>query len=153
MAAPLSDEQFAHVVRFAPLVSIDLIIRDHDHKVLVGLRNNEPAKGLYFVPGGCIRKDETIKTAFARILEGETGCRAPFEAARFLGVFEHFYPNNRDGRPGYGTHYVVLGYEVGFGSRPEISLDSQHNAYKWMFESELRAAADVHPNTKAYFSD
>jgi hypothetical protein len=41
----------------APLVSIDLIIRDNADRVLLGLRNNEPAKGYFFVPGGIILKD------------------------------------------------------------------------------------------------
>jgi len=44
--------------------------------LLVGLRTNEPAKNYYFVPGGVIRKNETIELAFERILKAETGCRA-----------------------------------------------------------------------------
>src|SRR3954466_13792753 len=58
MTEHLSDAQFADVVRLAPLVSIDLVIRDPDGDVLVGLRTNAPAKGFWFVPGGRIRKNE-----------------------------------------------------------------------------------------------
>ena len=112
------DDEFAQIVRLAPLVSLDLIIRDAKQNVLVALRTNEPAKGVYFVPGGRIRKDETIENAFTRILENETGCRASFADARFLGVFQHFHPTNRHGFSGYGTHYIVLAYEVRFDSRP-----------------------------------
>ena len=71
----ITDNEFSCVVRCAPLPSIDLIIRDSDRRVLVGLRTNEPAKNCYFVPGGVIRKNETIEVAFARILNSETGCR------------------------------------------------------------------------------
>ena len=46
----LSDDDFAHIVRYAPLVSIDLIVRDLEENVLLGLRANEPAKNTYFVP-------------------------------------------------------------------------------------------------------
>jgi colanic acid biosynthesis protein WcaH len=151
MASPARDDEFAHIVRLAPLVSIDLIIRDGEQNVLVALRTNEPAKGLYFVPGGCIRKDETIENAFARILANETGCRASFADARFTGVFQHFYPTNRHGSAGYGTHYIVLAQEVRFDGRPTIVLDDQHSVYRWMSEVELRASTDVHENTKAYF--
>src|SRR5260370_15583156 len=91
MTSTPSGDEFAHIVRLAPLVSIDLIIRDDKQNVLVALRTNEPAKGVYFVPGGCIRKDETIENAFVRILENETGCRASLTDAQFLGVFQHFY--------------------------------------------------------------
>src|SRR5215475_10588347 len=79
----LDDEAFAEVVRSAPLVSIDLIVRDPDRKVLLGIRNNEPAKNFYFVPGGRIRKDETLEAAFARIVAAETGFDATFDEARF----------------------------------------------------------------------
>jgi colanic acid biosynthesis protein WcaH len=146
-----SDDEFAHIVRLAPLVSIDLIIRDDEQNVLVALRTNEPAKGVYFVPGGCIRKNETIENAFARILKKETGCRASFAAARFLGVFQHFYPTNRHGLDDYGTHYIVLAHEVRFDRRPTIVLDDQHSNHRWMNEIEFKAAPDVHDNTKAYF--
>jgi colanic acid biosynthesis protein WcaH len=147
----LSDEDFLQIVRLAPLVSIDLIIRDASLNVLVALRTNEPAKGVYFVPGGCIRKHETIENAFMRILTAEIGCSASFAEARFLGAFEHFYTTNRFGFPGTGTHYVVLAYEVQFDHLPSVTLDGQHSAYRWMNEAELQAATDVHENTKAYF--
>jgi colanic acid biosynthesis protein WcaH len=147
----LSEDKFAYIVRHAPLVSLDLIVREPEGRVLVGLRNNEPAKGCYFVPGGVIRKNETIEHAFARILHVETGCRAALNAARFRGAFQHFYSTNRLGEPGYGTHYVVLAYELRLDHRPAILLDSQHSNCKWMDELELIDAADVHENTKAYF--
>src|SRR5262245_28269784 len=68
----ITDNEFSCVVRCAPLPSIDLIIRDADRRVLVGFRNNEPAKNRSFVPGGVIRKNDTIELAFARILRAET---------------------------------------------------------------------------------
>jgi colanic acid biosynthesis protein WcaH len=147
----LPKDKFAHVASLAPLVSIDLIIRDSERKVLVALRTNEPAKGVYFVPGGCIRKNETIEAAFTRILKDETGCTAKFADARFLGVFQHFYSMTRFGLSNTGTHYVVLAYEVRFNERPKVILDNQHSGYKWLDEFELKVRSDVHENTKAYF--
>jgi colanic acid biosynthesis protein WcaH len=147
----ISEDKFACIVRYAPLPSIDLIIRDSDHRVLVGLRTNEPAKNYYFVPGGVIRKNETIELAFARILRAETGCNASLSDARFLGVFQHFYSANRFGEPSYGTHYVVLAYELQLDHCPAIVLDAQHSASKWMAAADLLSASDVHENTKAYF--
>src|SRR5262249_22225690 len=126
MTAPLSDDDFSQIVRLAPLVSVDLILRDAGRNVLVALRTNEPAKGFYFVPGGCIRKGETIENAFLRILKAETGCSVRFGDARFLGGFEHFYTTNRFRFAGSGTHYVVLAYEVRLDHRPVIILDGQH---------------------------
>jgi colanic acid biosynthesis protein WcaH len=141
---------FSHVVRFTPLVSIDLILRDPEGAVLVGLRTNEPAKGFWFVPGGRIGKDERLADAFARILGVETGLSIPISQARLLGAYEHFYDTNRFCEPGYGTHYVVLGYEMNLESRPDIALNEQHSRVQWMAVPELLAAPDVHENTKAY---
>jgi colanic acid biosynthesis protein WcaH len=153
MGAPhfLKNDDFAHVVRHVPLVSIDIVIKDPGQNVLVGLRMNEPARGEYFVPGGVIRKNETIRDAFTRILDAEIGFRASLSDAAFLGVFEHFYETNRFGNPDYGTHYVILAYELKLDHRPAVELDSQHSEIRWMSEAEILSATNVHRNTKAYF--
>ena len=148
---PLTANQFRTIVRYAPLVAIDLIVADSAGYVLVGLRNNEPARGVYFVPGGVIRKDERLNDAFGRILLGETGQQAPIGAAQFLGPYEHLYGTNRFNEPGYGTHYVVLAYRLQLDRRPEIKLDDQHSDIRWMSVPDLLSAPDVHENTKAYF--
>jgi colanic acid biosynthesis protein WcaH len=149
----LAEEQFAQIVRNAPLVSIDLVIRDPDGDILLGLRRNEPAKDFYFVPGGRIRKNETIEAAFGRILDVETGLPVDFGQARFLGVFQHIYAANSFGHDGYGTHYVVLAYELWLERRSLVALDDQHAGYKWMKRDELKAAPEVHELVKAYFHD
>ncbi len=148
----LNDDDFSHVVRYSPLVAIDIVIKDPGQNVLVGLRMNEPARGQYFVPGGVIRKNETIRDAFTRILYAEIGFHALLSDAIFLGVYEHFYETNRFGNPNYGTHYVVLAYELRLDHRPALELDSQHSETRWMSEAEIISATNVHPNTKAYFS-
>jgi colanic acid biosynthesis protein WcaH len=98
-----------------------------------------------------LRPAETIEAAFNRILKAETACTAKLADARFLGVFQHFYPTNRFGLSSTGTHYVVLAYEVRFDQRPKVILDNQHSGYQWLHEFELKARNDVHENTKAYF--
>ncbi|HEY4075292.1 MAG TPA: GDP-mannose mannosyl hydrolase [Rhizomicrobium sp.] len=148
---PLTPEQFCSIVRHTPLVSIDLVIQDGDGHVLVGHRTNEPAKGVYFVPGGIIRKDERLDEAFYRILLGETGLTIPRSEAEPLGVFEHFYPTNRYSEPGYGTHYIVNAYRLALTHRPKVRLDDQHRDIRWIRPDTLLAATDVHDNTKAYF--
>jgi colanic acid biosynthesis protein WcaH len=144
-------EDFFVVVRSTPLISIDLVLRDPAGRILLGRRNNEPAKDTYFVPGGVVRKNERLDDAFRRLLAVETGLSGERRDAQFLGVNEHFYPTNRFGDPGFGTHYVVLGYRISLSERPNIRLDDQHSDYRWMSEAELLAHAEVHENTKAYF--
>jgi colanic acid biosynthesis protein WcaH len=147
----LSNDEFAFVVRHTPLVSFDIIIRDADGNVLVGLRTNEPAKGMYFVPGGIVRKNETLANAFARILETEIGLKASLSEAKLIGVYEHIYETNTQGEHGYGTHYIVLAHELNLVERPHVVSDTQHVDFRWMAPLEIRSSLDVHPNTQAYF--
>jgi colanic acid biosynthesis protein WcaH len=148
----LTTADFAFLVRHAPLVSIDIIIKDPEERILVGFRTNEPAKGYYFVPGGIIRKNETIHEAFLRILEAETGLKDSLPEAKFLGVFEHIYKTNSFGQPDYGTHYIVLAHQLTFKRRPSIIKDSQHSEIRWMSTAEILSTTNVHPNTQAYFA-
>jgi colanic acid biosynthesis protein WcaH len=148
----LTDDEFTFVVRRTPLVSFDIIIKDPAGNVLVGLRTNEPAKGKYFVPGGIIRKNETLADAFARITKAEIGVEASFSNAKLVGVYEHIYDTNTPGEPGYGTHYIVLAHELNLIERPRIAGDAQHSDFRWMSPLEIASSPDVHPNTQAYFA-
>jgi colanic acid biosynthesis protein WcaH len=147
----LNRSDFHSVVRLAPLVSIDLIIRNARGEVLLGLRNNEPAKGLFFVPGGIIRKQERLHEAFARILKRETNYDARLEDARLIGVYEHFYDANSFGDENFGTHYVVLAHELKLADASALKSDAQHSEMRWWDERDLLASDQVHENTKAYF--
>ena len=68
----LSHADLGTVARLTALVAIDLIIRNGRDELLLGLRNNEPAKGCYFVPGGMVMKNERLAEAFTRLVKSET---------------------------------------------------------------------------------
>lgn len=146
----LSREDFLEVVRNAPLVSIDLVARGHEGRVLLGLRNNRPAQGWWFVPGGVVRKGERLEQAFRRISQAELGRGQELAGARFLGPFEHLYEDNFAGDPGFGTHYVVLAYELGLSPEVGAFPDQQHREYRWVTVDELRIDPAIHPNSRAY---
>lgn len=145
----LDRDDFLHLLRCGPLVSIDLVVRDDEGRVLVGWRVNRPARDAWFVPGGRIYKDERIGAAFERITAAELGAARDLSDARPLGVFEHLYDDNGLDVPGVSTHYVVLAYEL--RARALSLPDAQHSRYRWMTPEELVGDAAVHPNTRAYF--
>jgi colanic acid biosynthesis protein WcaH len=123
-------------------------------QVLVGLRKNRPAQGCWFVPGGRIRKNETLDDAFIRLMQEELGSSLPRSQAKLLGVYEHFYDGSVFGDLGEGerTHYVVLGYALSLDvDAGEALPKQQHTAYRWQSPNELLANDDVHAYTKAYF--
>ena len=69
----LEKSVFTTVIDSTPLVSIDLLIENTDGKILLGYRNNRPAKGYWFVPGGRIQKGESMDDAFQRLTQSEIG--------------------------------------------------------------------------------
>lgn len=149
---PITEQQLLEVIARAPLVSIDLVVRDAEDRVLLGLRKNEPAMGMWFVPGGRIHKDEDLDEAFERISSGELGVGYHRSAARFIGVFDHKYETNFLGVKGIGTHYVVLAYEL----HPSILLDNlptaQHRKFRWFSKDEANRNFNVHRYVLPYFN-
>jgi len=147
----LAREEFLEIVERTPLVSIDLIVHRGDGRVLLGRRTNEPAKGCWFVPGGRIHKNERLADAFRRICEAELGKPLAINDANFLGVFEHLYPTNFAGKPGTGTHYVVLAYELHADGLPDKLPADQHAEFDWFDRQRILKTEAVHENTRAYF--
>ena len=143
--------QFAEVIRLTPLVAIDLIVRSPEGRILVGRRTHEPAKGVFFVPGSRITKNETLAAAFQRITKEELGLSLPIDKSRFVGVYEHFYPTNRLGFKSFGTHYITLAHELRLAIQDHSLPNDQHAEYAWMTPAEILASPSVHENTKAYF--
>ena len=148
----LDAQDFERVVRCTPLVSIDIIVRSKDGRVLLGRRKNEPARNRFFVPGGRITKNESLEAAFRRISVAELGARMELAQARFIGVYEHIYKENAFEKVGFGTHYIVLAYELTLSEAPASLPPQQHDDYVWKLEREILASPDVHEHTKAYFT-
>ena len=149
----LSESELKEVIRFAPLVTIDLCITNKD-LILLGKRINPPAQNTYFVPGGRIRKLETIKTALDRIIFEETGRKIKIiDKLKLLGIYEHFYDDNFLGNNKFNTHIVVIAYNISISSLTEIDQcfkNNQHLEYIWC---DMREPPDIniHNYTREYF--
>ena len=147
----LEKNDFLDVIDKTPLVSIDLIVKDSNNRALLGYRKNHPARSFWFVPGGRIRKNETLAQAMKRIAMNELGIEISITDATLLGAYDHIYDDNFDAKQGITTHYVVLGYEIKLPCKQEIKIDTQHSEIRrWSMEDLLKSEA-VHRNTKAYF--
>lgn len=144
----LDKETFSTVIANTPLISIDLIVRDSDDKVLLGQRLNKPAQNSWFVPGGRVFKDESIEKAFRRITEDELGVLYDIKSASFKGIYQHFYDDNVFGDD-FSTHYIVMAFELRLTNTP--MTNEQHEKYLWFSEDELLKSDDVYFYVKDYF--
>jgi colanic acid biosynthesis protein WcaH len=141
---------FKHVIGNTPLVSIDLIVQNSKGEVLLGQRNNRPAQGYWFVPGGRILKNESLTAAFSRLTINELGQERAIADATLQGPYDHFYSDSVFGEAP-STHYVALAYRLdvtGLTALPE----EQHSDYRWFSVAELLANPMVHKHTKVYFT-
>ncbi len=150
MTQLLDNDFFRTVVSHTPLVSIDLIVRNTQDQVLLGLRANRPAQGHWFVPGGRILKEETLANAFKRLTQDELGQEMLICNAHYLGLYEHFYDDSSFGSH-VSTHYVVNGFEIQLSNDDLNFPQEQHYGFCWFSVPELMASDKVHIHTKWYF--
>ncbi|WOD06192.1 GDP-mannose mannosyl hydrolase [Marinomonas sp. GJ51-6] len=147
----LDQTTFSKVVESTPLISIDLVVESSEGHFLLGLRNNRPAQGYWFVPGGRVLKGESLDNAFQRLCQEELGMAFERSSALFLGTFEHFYEDSVFGE-GISTHYIVLGYTLQVDFALDTLPKQQHNLYRWFTRDEMLEHDKVHIHSKWYLS-
>lgn len=145
----LEADDFRRVIATTPLVSLDLVVQSSRGEVLFGQRLNRPAQGFWFVPGGRVLKDETLDAAFERLAEGELGVVLKRDAARLLGVYEHFYDDSVFGHAP-STHYIALAYHVALDIDTDQPPTLQHSAYQWLSITKAIKNPRVHDYSRAY---
>lgn len=144
---------FSTVIDSTPLISIDLLVIDEQGRILLGLRNNRPAKGFWFVPGGRILKNETLESAFKRLSLNELGVEFSIHDAKLLGPFTHLYTDSVFDES-ISTHYVAIAYELRVSTkRLRLPKGVQHDRYQWLNTDSLLNSEFVHEYTKQYFSN
>lgn len=137
----LSEEIFSSACAALPLVSVDLMITrlgNQGLELLLGLRNNRPAQGWWFTPGGRIRKNERLLSALCRVAQEEIGLNLEWlSRAQLLGAWDHFYPDCAF-EAGVSTHYVNLPHALHLTEdeaqsvQPPSGLGQQHQTWMWM---------------------
>jgi colanic acid biosynthesis protein WcaH len=143
-------ETFKTIIKHTPLISIDLIVSDQKGRILLGKRNNRPAQGYWFVPGGRILKGESMSVAYKRLTLNELGVEFDIVNAQLIGPFEHFYEDNVSVED-FSTHYIALGYRLIVDQNSLELPTEQHNQYKWMSEEQLLNDSYVHKHSRWYF--
>ena len=115
---------FNSFIDYMPLVCVDVVII-HNNKCLLLKRKNWPAKNQYWLPGGRILKNESIKEATIRKVKEETNLNTVYRS--FLTVEETFFQNDQLTKHTINlTNLVVATTDTGF------RLDNQHSNFKWL---------------------
>ncbi len=86
----------------APRVAVGAVVM-HENKVLLVLRGQPPAQGMWAIPGGGLHLGETLQAAAEREIMEETGLR--IKAGEIIYTFEAIV---RDAAGRVQFHYVIL---------------------------------------------
>ena len=141
----IPDTVWKDIVEYVPIPSVDLLVVT-DEGLLLAKRQNQPAKGEWFVPGGRIQKGESLESAVHRVAREELGVDIVIE--KELGAYDHLYETADVADTG-GKHYVAHGYLV-YPESDTVSLDGQHSDVKYFGPDALPS---IHPNVAAYLDD
>jgi len=117
---------YRQIVEVMPILCVDLVIV-YEGKYLLVKRKNEPAKGLWWVPGGCVRKGETIEKAARRKAKEEIGVQVRVIAP--IGYYEDSWSASAFGK---GEDTAALSIVVLCSPRSfKFRVDEQSAAWKW----------------------
>ena len=103
----LSADEFRRIYAKVPRLTVEIVLRSDDG-VLLTLRDIEPCKGLWHLPGGTVRFGEKLTDAVRRIARRELGIDVG--ATRLLGYIEYpsHYENGLDSP--VGIAFEITGY-------------------------------------------
>lgn len=123
-------ERYKMILDVMPIVCIDSVIVNANREYLLVKRNNHPLKGEYWLPGGRLLKNETLREAVIRKMNQELGIAV--EIDRLLGFFETVFKKTSIDVTG-GFHAVSFVFLLK-PLQEKIVLDNQSSSWKWFKE-------------------
>jgi colanic acid biosynthesis protein WcaH len=119
--------EYLQILKNVPIACVDLLII-HNNKCLLLKRDNEPANGEYWFPGGRINKLETIKDAAIRKAKEETNLDCEF--IQVISAEESIFPKNEN--MDTDVHTVNICCYLIPKDIKSLKIDKLHNDYKWV---------------------
>ena len=138
----IPEEAFATCLRHVPQVCVDLVVA-HDGGVVLARRQNEPAAGEWFWPGGRLRKGEHLETAARRVAREELGLEVTVDEQ--LGAAEHLW-DTLSVAGVESRHTVPVVYRVEPTDDLDVTLDDQHDEWRLLRTRE----PGLHEYVRAY---
>ena len=127
----IDEPLYSRIRALIPIATVDLLIV-YSGRLLLMLRNNEPAKDEWFIPGGRILQGETIERAVHRVLKEETGLTPT--KIEMKGTMSHIWPN---------IHTVMLFHRVDVAN-DDVKMNDEHRDHTWISKN----MDDLHPYLK-----
>jgi ADP-ribose pyrophosphatase YjhB (NUDIX family) len=125
----LPEDLFLLVSRLTPLVNVDLLIQDQQHRTLLTWRADAVYGNGWHVPGGIIRYKETAHQRIREVASSELGATVEFDPTPITIVESMARERNRG-------HFISLLYRCRLSSEPDPQLRAladppQPGAWRW----------------------
>jgi colanic acid biosynthesis protein WcaH len=128
----IDEPLYRQILRVMPIPSVDLIVEDENQRVLLAKRANEPARGMWWFPGGRVHFLETRLLAAERKLKEECGLLP--EKIIELGTFDVIVEKSDD--PDAKFHGITTLFHVKVSGRTNYTLDAQNSEADWRLPDE-----------------
>ena len=74
MSEPLPKDEFDRIFSKVPRLTVEVLITSEERGVLLALRDVDPCRGMWNLPGGTVRFGERLVDAVRRVAANELGC-------------------------------------------------------------------------------
>ena len=127
-------KEYEKILENMPIPCVDLVIHK-DGKILLVKRKNKPMKDEWWVPGGRILKNETLREAIPRKAREELGFDV--EVEKELGTYDNLFEDSAFENVKTGTHTVGVTFIVKPKDKNfEIKVDETSEDFKWFDKIE-----------------
>jgi colanic acid biosynthesis protein WcaH len=123
-------EEYNKIKKIFPLPCVDLIVKNERQEILLVKRKNEPAKGVWWFPGGRVMFGEYRNEAAIRKLKEECGIEA--ENPMEWKTFDVFLQDNEEH---YNSHAISTFFMFDV-LHSQVLLDGQNSEYAWKSSKE-----------------
>lgn len=119
-------EVYSQILEHVPIICVDLVVVKNNHAFLIK-RENKPSKGVYWVQGGRLNKNELPEDAGIRKTAAELKISPDkIKITKYLGTFSTEF---NDSEQGSASHTVNITYQAEITDEP--NFDTDHSDGKW----------------------
>ncbi len=121
---------YEQVVENFVIACVDVFIYNpEDSTYFVVLRGQEPAKGIWWLPGGRVNKGESFHDTARRKCAREVGIKNITLEEKIFGPYATLFPTSAWGCPTHTINSVALAI---LRSEDTPQLDPNHKEWKWV---------------------
>jgi len=126
----IGEDDYKKILEYMPIVCVDIVIV-HKDKALLVLRNNNPAKGQWWLVGGRILKGERLEEAVKRKAFEETGLSV--SVRKKIGFYETIFQDGPFSSIKGGVHTINVCFLAKcLDKHPKVRMDKTSKDYKWI---------------------